>query len=195
MQSLMDAREMQDAYHQIGQAVAELHTIPFSDFGEVDVDGRVQSKNGYLASLAERARHRIANPHLADLLLHVVNDHIELFSDISDARLCHEDLHKFNILFQHVQGRWRLAAILDFDKAWAGHHESDLARLELWKGMVGEGFWPAYKACCLIADAYIQRRLIYQLFWCLEYAKPSPEHIADTQQICKLLGIPLLTHF
>ncbi|MFL5628894.1 MAG: phosphotransferase family protein [Ktedonobacteraceae bacterium] len=195
VQSQMDAREMQDAYRQIGQAVAELHTIPFADFGEVDIDGCVQSKGGYLAVLAERARQRITHPHLADLFLRVVDDHTELFSDISNPCLCHEDLHKFNILFQLVDGRWRLATILDFDKAWAGHHESDLARLELWKGMVGEGFWSAYKAYCPIADAYIQRRLIYQLFWCLEYAKPSPEHIADTQHICQLLGIPPLTHF
>ncbi len=39
----------------------------------MDIDGRVQSKGGYLAALAERARHRIANPHLADLFLHVVD--------------------------------------------------------------------------------------------------------------------------
>lgn len=42
---------------------------------------------------------------------------------------------------------------------------------------------------------YVQRRPIYQLFWCLEYVEPSPEHIADTQHVCKQLGIPPLAHF
>jgi Ser/Thr protein kinase RdoA (MazF antagonist) len=51
-----------------------------------------------------------------------------------------DDLHGHNILFQYDLGKWRLATILDFDKAWAGHAESDLARLEIWKGMASEAF-------------------------------------------------------
>jgi fructosamine-3-kinase len=195
VQPQLKPQELHDAYRQIGQAVAELHSIAFPDFGEVHSDGSVQPMGSYLAALTERARLRIVKPGLADLFLHVVDERRELFSDVSNACLCHEDLHKFNILFQRVQGNWRLATILDFDKAWAGHQESDLARLELWTGMVGEGFWSAYETFSPVSAAYVQRRPIYQLFWCLEYAQPSPKHIADTQQICKLLGIPLLTHF
>lgn len=195
VQPQLKPQELHDAYRQIGQAVAELHSIAFPDFGEVHSDGSVQPMGSYLAALTERARLCIVKPGLADLFLHVIDEHRELFSDVSNACLCHEDLHKFNILFQRAQGNWRLATILDFDKAWAGHLESDLARLELWTGMVGEGFWSAYKAFGSVSDAYVQRRPIYQLFWCLEYAQPSPKHIADTQQICALLGIPPLTHF
>jgi fructosamine-3-kinase len=195
VQPQLKPQELHDAYRQIGQAVAELHSIAFPDFGEVHSDGSVQPMGSYLAALTERARLRIVKPGLADLFLHVVDERRELFSDVSNACLCHEDLHKFNILFQRGQGNWRLATILDFDKAWAGHQESDLARLELWTGMVGEGFWSAYETFSPVSAAYVQRRPIYQLFWCLEYAQPSPKHIADTQQICKLLGIPLLNTF
>jgi fructosamine-3-kinase len=195
VQPQLKPQELHDAYRQIGQAVAELHSIAFPDFGEVHSDGSVQPMGSYLAALTERARLRIVKPSLADLFLHVVDERRELFSDVSNACLCHEDLHKFNILFQRVQGNWRLATILDFDKAWAGHQESDLARLELWTGMVGEGFWSAYETFSPVSAAYVQRRPIYQLFWCLEYAQPSPKHIADTHQICTLLGIPPLTRF
>ena len=99
------------------------------------------------------------------------------------------------MLFRQALGRWQLSAILDFDKAWAGHQESDLARLDLWRGMVGKGFWTAYEAVSPVAEKYVQRRPIYQLFWCLEYADPSPKHLADTQGVCKQLGIPSLVHF
>ena len=86
-------------------------------------------------------------------------------------------------------GNWHLAGVLDFDSAWAGHHESDLARLELWRGMVGEGFWDTYRAVHQMDELYLQRRPIYQLLWCLEYASASPEHIADTRRVCAELGI------
>jgi hypothetical protein len=33
----------------------------------------------------------------------------------------------------------RLATIQDFEKAWAGHSETDLARLEFWRGMTSVG--------------------------------------------------------
>jgi fructosamine-3-kinase len=191
----MDRQELRDAYQQIGQAVAELHLIAFPSFGEVEPDGTVLSKDGYLVALAERAHLRIANSRHAALFMHVVNDHAELFSDISQARLCHEDLHGYNILFRRIEGRWRLATILDFDKAWAGHQESDLARLDLWTGMAGEGFWPAYTAVCPVADTYARRRPIYQLFWCLEYAERSPGHLADTRRVCEQIGIPPVVDF
>src|SRR5512140_194938 len=104
-------------------------------------------------------------------------------------------LHGHNILFRLEQGEWRLATILDFDKAWAGHSESDLARLEFWRGMMGLEFWPGsdfwpasvfwstYEQVHRLEPLYAQRRLIYQLFWCLEYARPTPEHLADTRGV------------
>jgi Phosphotransferase enzyme family len=191
----MDGEELRQAYRQIGQAVAALHSIEFPSFGEVEPDGTVPLKDSYLTALIERAQHRIAKPRFVNLFIKVLEDNRDLFSDVGKARLCHEDLHGYNILFRRIEGRWRLATMLDFDKAWAGHHESDLARLELWKGMVGEGFWSAYKAVCPVADAYAQRRPIYQLFWCLEYVKPSLEHLADTQRVCKQLGIAPVVNF
>ena len=95
-------------------------------------------------------------------------------------------------------GRPRLAAILDFDSAWAGAPESDLARLDLWQssaypGLIDEGFRTAYEAAHTMAPGYRQRRPIYQLLWCLEYADASPQHAADTARVCMELGIAPIT--
>jgi fructosamine-3-kinase len=104
-------------------------------------------------------------------------------------------LHQYNILFHQVHGHWQLAAILDFDKAWAGHHEIDLARLDLWDGMTQTDFWQTYQRVLPIDPLYAQRRPVYQLLWCLEYADSTPKHLADTQRVCQELNIPLVTNF
>ena len=185
----MSMEELSDAYRQIGDAVAQLHAIRFPTFGEVAVDETAQKVEPYFAALTERARQSIKNARLRDLFFSVLDGQRHLFLDVRHASLCHEDLHQHNILFQYRQGQWHLATILDFDKAWAGHHETDLARLEFWKGMTSKEFWPAYEASCPIEPLYKQRRPIYQLLWCFEYAKPTAEHVADTQHLCAELGL------
>jgi aminoglycoside phosphotransferase (APT) family kinase protein len=185
----LDEQELRDAYRQIGEAVAELHSLRFPGFGELDAEGTIQVGSSYTSALAARAKRRIKNAHHAQRFVSLLQDKAHLFEDLSEASLCHEDLHGHNILFHREQGRWTLAAILDFDSAWAGHHESDLARLEFWRGMTGEGFWEAYKERHDVAEAYPQRRLIHQLMWCLEYDSATPTHVADTQQVCAALGL------
>ncbi len=188
----MTGEELSDAYRQIGSAVAQLHAIHFPAFGELAADGSVRGDEPYPAALGEHARSIIRSARLRDLFLSVLEKQRPLFLDVHGASLCHEDLHMHNIVFRRDQGRWRLATILDFDKAWAGHQETDLARLELWKGMTSADFWGPYEAICPIAPQYKERRAIYQLLWCLEYARPTAEHLADTQRLCRELGLPRL---
>ena len=194
-QRQMTGEELSDAYRQIGSAVAQLHTIRFPAFGELAPDGSVQGAEPYPVALQEHARSIIRSARLRELFFSALERQRPLFLDVRGASLCHEDLHRHNILFTRHQGRWRLATILDFDKAWAGHHETDLARLELWKGMTSVEFWGPYEAVCPIAPLYRERRPLYQLLWCLEYARPSAEHLADTQRLCKELGLPRLKRF
>jgi Ser/Thr protein kinase RdoA (MazF antagonist) len=191
----MNREELSNAYQQLGNTVAQLHAIHFSTFGELAVDGGVRGNKSYFTVLTEHARSSIRDAYLRDLFFSALEKQQHLFLDIRHASLCHEDLHKYNILFQHRRGQWHLATILDFDKAWAGHHETDLARLELWEGMMSSGFWSSYEAICPIAPLYEQRRPIYQLLWCLEYARSTAEHLADTQRLCAELGLPCLERF
>lgn len=188
-QQQMSQEELADAYQQMGNAVAQLHTIRFPMFGEPVMEGSVPGGQPYLTALTEHAGSIIQSARLREVFFSVLEKRRSLFGEVRQASLCHEDLHKHNILFQHRQGQWHLATILDFDKAWAGYHETDLARLELWKGMVSGEFWAAYEAICPIEPLYPQRRPVYQLLWCLEYAQPTAAHLADTQRVCAELGL------
>jgi fructosamine-3-kinase len=191
----MNEEELANAYRQMGEAVAQLHAIRFPAFGELAADGTIQGNASCLTALAERARTFIKSEHSRDLFLSVLDKNANLFADVGEANLCHEDLHGHNILFHFEQGQWRLATILDFDKAWAGHAESDLARLELWRGMMGKGFWETYEKLHPLDGLYQRRRPIYQLLWCLEYARPTAEHLTDTQRVCAELGLAAIEHF
>jgi aminoglycoside phosphotransferase (APT) family kinase protein len=187
----LTAAELADAQRQIGEAVAQLHTIHFPLFGAPGGDGELSWRN----ALKQRATRFIQGKRSQALFLSVLEQQAHLFEPVGQPSLCHEDLHHFNILFQPHQNRWQLAAILDFDKAWAGHPESDLARLEIWHGMTGNEFWQAYQTTHTLDPRYPQRRAVYQLFWCLEYARPTAAHLADTRQVCAVLGIAPIQNF
>jgi aminoglycoside phosphotransferase (APT) family kinase protein len=178
------------AYRQLGEAVGQLHRIEFPAFGEIDPQGLVmQPSLDFLSVLKRRALQQIKNYRNQQLILDVMDQHSHWFQNVKESRLCHEDLHGYNILLKQESGEWRLAAILDFDKAWAGHSEIDLARLEIWRGMTSPEFWSAYRSLQPLGEDYIQLRPIYQLVWCLEYASPSAQHLMDTQQVCRALGL------
>ena len=163
-----------------GHAIAQLHQIRFPHFGGLAADGTVQEESDYLPALTRRATQTIKSSRLRDLFLGLLETRAGDFSDIETASLCHEDLHRHNILFARVDGQWQLATILDFDKVWAGHFETDLARLDFWDDMGGEAFWEAYRAmqpiydCIRAAGRLILSRVIA--------ASGQPHGLGDDQQ-------------
>lgn len=195
VRNLLDQDGLSAAYRQIGSAVAELHMINFPRFGELDVDGIVQGNEDFLTAFTERSRATIKSDNLRDQFLSLLDKYQFLFTGIGQASLCHEDLHQHNILFKRQRGIWHLTTILDFDKAWAGYHEIDLARMEFWRGMHADEYWKAYQAIHPVEQMYEQRRPIYQLLWCFEFARMTPEHLEDTRQLCAKLGLPQLEDF
>jgi aminoglycoside phosphotransferase (APT) family kinase protein len=191
----LDAQEREAAYRQMGNAIAELHTIRFESFGEVDGEGAIGPGQTFHDALVARVHSTVRNREHQDILLNLLDANADLFTAVTQARLTHEDLHKFNILFRRENDDWQLATILDFDKALAGHHEIDLAKLEAWTDMIGAGFWDAYNRVLPNDDLYVQRRPIYQLLWCLEYAANTPQHLADTRRLCELLSVGVIEYF
>jgi aminoglycoside phosphotransferase (APT) family kinase protein len=190
-----------DIYRQLGEATAALHSLRYPRFGELG-DSETSPPAPLLRgeesieALEARARRRIANPTHADLFATVLQAHASDFADLTEPRLTHEDLNPYNLLLvpgDEPDDDWRLAAVLDFGSAWAGGHESDIARLELWRDMMSDGFTEGYSASLPIADDYPKRRPIYQLLWCLEYARPTARHHADTARVCAALDIPPVT--
>jgi aminoglycoside phosphotransferase (APT) family kinase protein len=185
----LDAEGLRTAYRQFGEAAAQLHSLRYPGFGELGSTGMVCLPQPLLPALVEHAGAIIQKPALRELFLEALEPRRELFQVVQPACLVHEDLHAYNLLFRVRQGKPDLAAILDFEKAWGGPAESDLARLEVWRGMTRRSFWEAYNAVHPVDAGYALRRPVYQLLWCLEYAQHSPQHVADTQQVGKALGV------
>lgn len=180
-------------YVSLGRAIGQLHTIHFPACGEMAPDGSITAYPTYYQALLERAQRRIANPVHARRFVSLVQERSQLFDELVTGTLCHEDLNPSNLLVAGTATDRPRVAVIDFDSAWAGCAESDLARLELWRGMIGEGFWEAYQDYSPVNVRYPERRPLYQLLWCLEYARPTAQHLADTERVCTDLGIAPMT--
>jgi phosphotransferase family enzyme len=182
----LDEARRATAQRQLGRAAAQLHAITFDAFGEVGADGRVAQPRGPVAALAARADRRLRTSRFRDYFRQVMDAHVALLAAAPGPRLCHEDLNPHNVLFKLQNGEPTLTGVLDFESAWAGLHESDLARLELWR-WTHDGY--AEAGC--ISDTYRWRRPILQLLWCLEYAEydASVQHQLDTRAVCDELGL------
>ena len=71
----MNVQELSVAYRQIGNAVAQLHTIHFSAFGELTIEGDVRGSLSFIAALQARAQCSIKIARLRALFLSVLNEH------------------------------------------------------------------------------------------------------------------------
>lgn len=187
-------------FRQLGETTAALHRLRYPLFGEIEemtAPASPRLGEGSIEALAARARQRIANPAHAELFIAVLQAHASDFVGITEPRLTHEDLNPSNLLLvpgEDESTDWSISALLDFGSAWAGCPESDIARLELWRDMMDDGFREGYTAIQPIAADYPARRPIYQLLWCLEYAHPTTAHHTDTARVCAALDIPPVTY-
>jgi len=186
---LLDGDEVSSAHRQIAAALLAIQSVRFSSFGELN--GRGQPAAGdLLSALRRRAEIRIADEHARDSFNRLLDREAALFVMGNQApTLSHDDLHHANLIFHAAQGRWQLAGVLDWDKAWAGPAESDVARMAFWDDMTGPGFWEVYRAAVPMIDGRSERMLIYQLLWCLEYNETSTRHLIETNSLRGQLGI------
>lgn len=117
-----------------------------------------------------------------------------LWAHVLRPAITHNDLHGFNVLF-HPDRPVEVSGILDFDKAWGGPAESDLARMELWRGMSSPSFLAACRDHVPELAGYSERRPFYQLLWCLEFAQNTQDHLDTTNVLLARLGLPSLNRF
>jgi hypothetical protein len=179
------------AHRQIATAVLAVQSARFAGFGELDPG---TGPAGHDLGTPCAAGRSCASPTRAGVPGSAGCSSARrtcLAGDRSAPALCHDDLHHANVVFRHERGRWRLAGLLDWDKAWAGPAESDIARMALWDDMTGPGFWETYRAAAPVADGEPERALVHQLLWCLEYPADTPRHRADTAALCRRLGLRL----
>ena len=178
---------VRSAHRQIATAVLACQSIRFGSYGQLDRDGRPDDDD-LGSALRLRARLRTAPSRIA-LAEEVLEREAGLFATPTQApTLTHDDLHHANLLFTMQGDSPRLAGILDWDKAWAGPPESDVARMAWWDDMTGPGFWEVYGDGAR-SDRQARRWLVHQLLWCLEYPVSSARHRCDTVDLCHRLGL------
>jgi Ser/Thr protein kinase RdoA (MazF antagonist) len=183
----LDPDEVESAHRQLARAVLALQSVELTGYGELDRSGQAIGTD-LLTGLRRRAELRLVEPRNRALFDQVLDRNLQLFGDVPPATLCHDDLHHANVIFR-IDGRGpALVGIIDWDKAWAGPAESDLARMAFWDDMAGPGFWSAYGPAAA-TEAAARRILIYQLMWCLDYNESTPRHRADTARLCRALGV------
>ena len=180
--------DLAPARADLGRALAALHGLRHRAYGEIGADGEVVDGDAYLPALVARARRRIAAAAQAERFVALLEERADAFASVDAPTLAHEDPNPTNLLLERREGRLRLSGVLDFDSAWAGGPEGDLARLALWDGMADPGFWRSYGASGPEALPST-RRLLHQLLWCLEFAAASDRHRADTARVCRALGV------
>lgn len=189
LRPLLNGEQVRAAHQQLADAVLAVQSVRFHAFGELDVSGKPTGV-GLLDALRQRAQLRISDSPTRARFLEKLKQAAGLFAGAAagaGATLGHDDLHHSNVVFRPSSDGWRLAALLDWDKAWAAPPESDIARMAFWDDMTGPGFWEAYRAAVPANEGADERALIYQLLWCLEYANNSPRHLADTAALWQRL--------
>jgi aminoglycoside phosphotransferase (APT) family kinase protein len=177
------------AHHALAETLLMVQSVRFAGYGELDHHGQPAATQDVVTALHQRAELRVHDPRARAAFHDVLTRDRALFSSQHAPTLSHDDLHHANVLFRRDSNECRLVALLDWDKAWAGPAESDVARMAFWDDMTGPGFWEVYPAPNDIDDA-AHRALIYQLLWCLEYDDGSARHVADTTRLRRLLAVP-----
>jgi aminoglycoside phosphotransferase (APT) family kinase protein len=190
LRPLLAPEQIRTAHREIATAVLAMQSVRFSSFGELNAAGEPAGDDLGIA-LRRRAELRITEPGRRTTFLDVLNHKASLFHDQPRSTLCHDDLQHTNLIFREARGEWRLAGVLDWDKAWAGPPESDIARMAFWDDMTGPGFWEVYESVTPPAEGRSERSLVFQLLWCLEYPVSTPRHRADTASVCRRLGVAL----
>lgn len=182
--------QVRAAHRDIATAVLAMQSLRFTSFGELNAAGQ-PAGDDLVAALRRRAQLRVADPGRRATFLDVLHRRASLFAEQTCSTLCHDDLQHTNLIFRAGHAGWELAGVLDWDKAWAGPGESDIARMSFWDDMTGAGFWEVYEAAAPPAEGSSERALVYQLLWCLEYPVSTPRHRADTASVCRRLGVEI----
>jgi aminoglycoside phosphotransferase (APT) family kinase protein len=190
LRPLLDGEQLRASHRQLAEAVLAVQSVRFHAFGELGASGEAAGV-GLVDALRHRAELRIPDGPTRARFLAVLKQEAASFAGAgaqAGATLGHDDLHHSNVVFRPSRNGWRLAALLDWDKAWAAPPESDIARMAFWDNMTGPGFWEVYRAAVPASEGADKRALIYQLLWCLEYVNRSPRHLADTAALWERLG-------
>jgi aminoglycoside phosphotransferase (APT) family kinase protein len=182
----LDDDAVRSVHRQFAETLLAIQSVPMDGFGEFDHHGRPAGVS-LVDALHRRADLRVEDAASRELFHRVLGRDAALFTG-GRPTLVHDDLHHGNVVLAQTGGTWHVAGVLDWEKAWAGPPDSDVARMAFWDGMTGPGFWEVYRAAVPEDDGSPRRALIHQLLWCLEYDDGTERHARDTAAVRAALG-------
>lgn len=189
LRPLLTPPEVVSVHQQLAEAVRAVQTVRFGGFGEIGAGAEPPTGQSLLTALHQRAESRIPRADDRATFHALLEREAAAFAGVLQATLCHDDLHHGNVLVRPEDGACTVVGLLDWDKAWAGPVEADIARMAFWDDMPGAALWRAVLPD-LPDDPDAQRRvLVHQLLWCFEYASVTPRHVADTDRLRRLLRL------
>ena len=163
-----------EAEFKVGQKLAELHQIPFPEFGyEVTTPiGRLPQSNGFypswveffktqrLLSMADMARETgRLSPQLLDRLYRFAEQLDDLIDEPAAASLLHGDIWGGNVIVANGQ----LSGFID-PAVYYGHREIELAFTQMF-GTFGSEFFKGYQTVTPLDPDFFKHRIeIYNLY-------------------------------
>jgi Ser/Thr protein kinase RdoA (MazF antagonist) len=120
--------------HQVGATLGQIHSIKFPIAGFFDKE--LHAKNPHSDNgLNDYALNCLTNPQVQKYLSAETLNAIERFLkdipkyDCGLISLVHADFDPANIIVAQIEGNWKVAAILDWEFAYAGCYLNDIANM------------------------------------------------------------------
>ncbi|MFI5230087.1 MAG: phosphotransferase family protein, partial [Gemmatimonadales bacterium] len=148
-----DRRAVTEAARDVGRVLARIASVAFTESGflrgDLTVDptfgGYPTTYRGLVARLmaSSRFRERVTAPAIA-----AIESFVDRWAELVDARaastLVHGDFNSRNIFVRDIDGRWRVAAVLDWEFAMSGNYASDVGNMLRYERADRRRFEPAF---------------------------------------------------
>ncbi len=127
---------IQDTMMDVGSALAKIqsHRFPQSGFFDKALFIRDSITQEFCLTYTKKClEHPTTIKKISQENISKIHQHLEkfqfLFPDHTQHNLVHADFDPANILVQHIQGKWKISAILDWEFAFSGSTLCDVANM------------------------------------------------------------------
>ncbi len=127
---------IQEVMVEVGSALSKIqsHRFPQSGFFDNDLHIKDSISADFCITYTKKClMHPTTIKKISKEDISKIHHHLEkyhfLFPDGTQSNLVHADFDPANILVQHIQGKWKISAILDWEFAFSGSTLCDMANM------------------------------------------------------------------
>jgi Ser/Thr protein kinase RdoA (MazF antagonist) len=122
--------------HNVGQTLSKISLHSFPQAGFFDKKLNIlphQPSDDYLtfakSCLANKMVSSLLSPDKITKINQILDKHSQHFPNINEKQLVHADFDPANLLVNHIDGIWKVSAVLDWEFAFSGSRLFDLANM------------------------------------------------------------------